>query len=120
MTGVRDLLEHIRECVDAIDGYTAGLKHPLDVPVIRDAVLRNLQLAAQSALRLPPDMQAKHPEVSWRSLRGFRNVLVHDYLQLDVNDVQRALTESLPILRAAALTELAALPPEDSHEATGK
>lgn len=39
-------------------------------------------------------------------LRGFRNVLVHDYLGIDLAEVEHAIEEALPLLAAAVRREL--------------
>jgi uncharacterized protein with HEPN domain len=112
VSDLRDLLEHIIQCISAIADYTAALEHPLETPVIRDAVLRNLQIVAQSAMRLPHAIQARHPEINWSSLRAFRNVLVHDYMDLDLHEVELAMLNSLPLLERAIQNELSSLPSE--------
>lgn len=39
--------------------------------------------------------------MDWRSIAGFRNVVVHDYLKVDVRKVWRIVTADLPVLKAA-------------------
>jgi len=46
---------------------------------LQDAILRNLQVLCESAQRLSEESKSQHPEVDWRAMSGFRNVLVHDY-----------------------------------------
>jgi len=46
----------------------------------QDAVMRNLQILAESTQRLSHSLRELHPEVDWRSISGFRNVAVHEYL----------------------------------------
>jgi uncharacterized protein with HEPN domain len=41
------------------------------------------------------------PAVDWKGLAGFRNVLVHDYLGVDLELVHRAVERDVPKLRAA-------------------
>jgi uncharacterized protein with HEPN domain len=67
----------------------------------KDAVLRQLQIMAESSQRLPDDLKARYPEVDWRALAAFRNVLVHDYLGVDVHRALLSFEEKLPSLRAA-------------------
>jgi len=45
-----------------------------------DATLRNLQTLSEAAQNLPEPLQARCPEIPWREIRGFRNILVHNYL----------------------------------------
>jgi uncharacterized protein with HEPN domain len=74
-------LVHILECIDRIERYTAEGKKAFMVDErTQDAVLRNLQVLSESTQRLSADLKAAHPEVDWRGISGFRNVLVRDYL----------------------------------------
>tara|TARA_Y100001934_G_scaffold26922_1_gene29465 strand:+ start:177 stop:482 length:306 start_codon:yes stop_codon:yes gene_type:complete len=46
--------------------------------------------------------QRADPTVDWRALAGFRNVLVHDYLGIDLELVYQSVQEHMPKLKAAA------------------
>lgn len=48
--------------------------------VLYDAALRNLQTLSEATQQLPADRKAAHPEIPWREISGFRNILVHNYL----------------------------------------
>ena len=45
-----------------------------------DAALRNLRTLSEAAQSLPEPLQARCPLMPWREIRGFRNILVHNYL----------------------------------------
>jgi len=40
-----------------------------------------------------------YPEVEWRALSGFRNVLVHDYLGVNLESIWQILEEKIPDFR---------------------
>ena len=44
---------------------------------MQDAVIRNLQILAESSQRLSSDIKGTEPQIPWRELAGFRNVIVH-------------------------------------------
>jgi uncharacterized protein with HEPN domain len=48
--------------------------------VLYDATLRNLQTLSEATQLLPDELKRKHPEIPWREISGFRNILVHNYL----------------------------------------
>jgi uncharacterized protein with HEPN domain len=103
-------LIHIRECIDRIRRYTAaGRNLFLADSMIQDAVLRNLQVLAESTLHLSQALRDSQPQIDWRSIRGFRNVVVHDYLGLDMARVWEAVANDLDTLRAAVEVLLAQL-----------
>ncbi|HEX2095373.1 MAG TPA: DUF86 domain-containing protein [Longimicrobiaceae bacterium] len=98
-------LEHILECIRRIEINTAeGSDVFFGSHTLQDAVLRNLQTMAESTQRLSEEAKAKHPEVGWRQLAGFRNVLVHNYLGLNLKRVWEIIQVDLPRLKHAAET----------------
>lgn len=48
--------------------------------VLYDAALRNLHTLSEATQQLPETLKSEHPDVPWRSISGFRNILVHNYL----------------------------------------
>jgi len=55
--------------------------------LIQDAVLRNLQVLAESSQRLSDKFKARHTEIEWHEISGLRNIPVHDYLGVDIEAV---------------------------------
>lgn len=81
-------LAHMLECSGRIDEYVGGDEARFRASrLIQDAVVRNLQTLAKSSQRLTDAIKATAPEVPWRARSGFRNILVHDYLAIDVDAV---------------------------------
>ncbi|MGA7435863.1 MAG: HepT-like ribonuclease domain-containing protein, partial [Solirubrobacterales bacterium] len=50
----------------------------------QDAVLRNLETLGEAAKRVDEKTRALAPEAPWREITGFRDVLAHDYLEIDL------------------------------------
>lgn len=48
--------------------------------VLYDAALRNLQTLSEATQQLSDEMKSQHPDIPWREISGFRNILVHNYL----------------------------------------
>lgn len=94
-------LIHIRECIERIDSYVSvdDKQKFLDSTLIQDAVLRNLQVLAESTQRLSDAAKESAGEVDWFKIAGFRNVLVHDYLGIDIEQVWNILEKDLPELK---------------------
>ena len=67
--------------------------------LIQDAVLRNLQTIGQSVSRLSEALRAAHPEIDWRSIIGLRNVLVHDYLGINLERIWDIIERDVPKLQ---------------------
>jgi len=90
------------ECVERVERFTvAGESEFLRSDLIQGAVLHNLQTMAQSVMQLSDTWKSTHPEVDWRGLAGFRNVLVHDYLGVSVSRVWEIVRRDLPAVKLA-------------------
>ena len=77
-------LIHIQESIDRIEEYVINGKESFFADAkTQDAVVRNLQILAESTQRLSQKLKADHSEVDWKKIAGFRNILVHDYLYVD-------------------------------------
>jgi uncharacterized protein with HEPN domain len=103
----RKYLLHIIECIQRIEEDVSGGRGAFDAShTIQDAVLRNLQVIAESTKRLSDQLKATHTELDWSGLAGFRNFLVHDYLGVDLGIVWMIVSEDVPKLKAVILRML--------------
>jgi len=96
-------LIHIRECIERIESYIAGKNKQqfLASTLIQDAIIRNLQIMTESTQRLSDASKESMSEIDWFKIAGFRNVLVHDYLGVDIGRVWNILEKDLPVLKKA-------------------
>lgn len=67
--------------------------------MIQDAVVRNLQVLAESTKRIDPQCRDRFPEIPWRQIAGLRNVVVHDYFDVDWNDIWEIVSIDLAQLK---------------------
>ena len=59
---------------------------------------------SESSQRLSDQAKGNCPEIDWRSISGFRNILVHDYLGgIDNELIWQVIKQELPLLKAALL-----------------
>jgi uncharacterized protein with HEPN domain len=104
-------LIHISECIARVESYVSGGRDEfLDSPLIQDAVIRNLQTFAESTQRLSEELKSRHSEIDWRRISGFRNVVVHDYLGVDIAYVWQIVEQELPVLKHTIEAMLDELP----------
>ena len=98
----RVLLDHIRECIERIQKYTSGERSVFfESHLVQDAVVRNLQTLAESTQRLSEEIKDNERGVPWRAIAGFRNILVHGYLGIDLEVVWSVVEKDLPELSSA-------------------
>ena len=100
MTDDRIYLTHILQCVARIEEYVAGGQESfIDSTLIQDAVMRNFQTMGESARRISESTKTEHTEVNWRGIIGFRNLIVHDYLDISLDEVWEVIDNDLPVLK---------------------
>lgn len=93
-------LRHIAECIRRIEeDVAAGREQFMASHTIQDAVLRNLQTMAEATQRLSDAAKATHPDVDWRTIAALRNVLVHDYLGVDLERIWENVQRDVPGLK---------------------
>lgn len=93
-------LVHIQDCIDRILQFTSDGKDAfLADRKTQDAVLRNLHTLAESIQRISTGTKLKYPEVPWREISAFRNVVVHDYLGIELEQIWNIIDRDLPTLK---------------------
>jgi uncharacterized protein with HEPN domain len=97
-------LSHMIECINRVFEYCEGGESSFKQSrLIQDAVIRNLQTMAESSQRVSQSTKAIASDVPWRAIAGFRNIIVHDYLGVDLDMVWQVISSDLPLLQAALL-----------------
>jgi len=100
-------LESIRDCLERIAEYTAtGQQAFLDSRLIQDGVIRNLEVIGEATKNLSSELRESNPAIPWRQIAGMRDVLIHDYLKVNLGRVWRTVENDLPPLTAAVSTLL--------------
>jgi uncharacterized protein with HEPN domain len=95
-------LLHILECIRRItEDVVEGRDRFMNAHTLQDAVLRNLQVMAESTQRLSEATKATQPDIEWRKIAAFRNILVHDYLGIDLETVWDVTQRDVPELKQA-------------------
>lgn len=95
-------LKHILECIHRIEQHRfVGQSEFLASTTLQDAVLRNLQTMAESTQRLSDALKATQPTILWDEIAGFRNILVHDYLGIDIEIIWGIMQTEIPELKVA-------------------
>lgn len=98
-----DRVSDIVAAAESCTRYLALRDSATDPEVARaidDAIRYNLEIVGEAAARLPAEVVDAHPEVPWVQIRGFRNILIHQYFDVDPDIVRDVVENHLPGLVA--------------------
>ncbi|MGF1615733.1 MAG: DUF86 domain-containing protein [Gammaproteobacteria bacterium] len=114
---VASILGQIEEAIDTIRTRTRDIQSPEDftaTPEGREKLdgVCMLFMAIGEALKRVDQMTdgallARHPEVDWKGAMGFRDIIAHQYFDIDPEQVHWILTHNLALLAAAVKDLLA-------------
>jgi len=80
--------------------------------MLQDAVERNLRIIGEAARRISEDLKQEHPEIAWRKIIAQRNVLVHEYNDIEIEEIWEVATFHLPRLIDQIRPLIPPIPPE--------
>lgn len=92
---------HIRDAILAVETY--GAQHTyqqfLESPWDQAALTRHLEIIGEAASQLSIGYKNVHPEIPWRRVSDFRNVLIHEYFAIDPQLVWEIIEKDIPTLK---------------------
>ncbi len=99
---------HIAQAVRAIDTYLDGVtqQHFGQSPMVRDAVLRRLEVISEASRHLSETLKERYPSIPWRDVSAAGNVYRHEYEAVDDDVVWETATVGLTSLRELIGREL--------------
>jgi uncharacterized protein with HEPN domain len=110
---MRDPKERLRDILDAmtrIGRYTSGGREAFDrEELIQVWVVHHLQIIGEAAAQLGRDFHTAHPEIPWPKIIAMRNVLVHEYFGVDLNELWNVAERDLRAIQGQVERLLAEL-----------
>lgn len=101
------MLDIVNESKD-VEDFTKGMNF-VDFAanrLVRKAVVKSLESIAEATKNLTPALKARHPDIAWKQVAGFRNFSAHHYWELDYSIVWDIVRGHLPPLLAVVKNEL--------------
>jgi uncharacterized protein with HEPN domain len=96
-----DQLGRLRDILDAarlISSYVAGTTEQAfrQDTQKQDAVVRRIEIIGEATAHLNEETRQAIPELPFRKMRGMRNIVAHDYANVDVQIVWEVATTQIP------------------------
>ncbi len=94
-------IRHILDAIAEIEEYTQSFTEEkfIEHRLVRNATVRQFEIIGEAANALSPEFTADYPDIPWRILVDFRNVLIHQYFGVNFKQVFKVIQEELPELK---------------------
>ncbi len=93
-----DILDSIKK----IDEYSKGFIDAnafYNNKLYFDAVMMNIVNIGESVARITNDFQKKYNKIEWNKIKALRNIIAHDYLGIDAEEIWQIIINKIPELR---------------------
>ena len=95
-------LQHELDAIGKVERYAAvGYDEFMAASHWQDAVIRQLEIIGEAVKRISPATLGHRPDIPWRRIAGMRDVLIHDYMGVDLAAVWQVTQQDLAQLREA-------------------
>lgn len=92
---------HIIESIELIEGYSQKLTPETFTKDqgMQDAIIRRLQIIGEAVKNIHSTFRTKHPEIPWKQMAGIRDILVHEYFDVDLPLTWAVVKRELPSVK---------------------
>ena len=104
MRDVNERFYDMQEAIERIEKYAErGRSAFVSDELIQTYIVHNLQILGEAAAKIPIEAQVQYPEFPWPKIVGMRNVLVHNYFNIDLDIVWLVVERDLPALKTTLI-----------------
>jgi uncharacterized protein with HEPN domain len=110
----RMFLEDILDSINQIESYISGMSYydfSFDRKTI-DSVIRNLEIIGEASKNIPLPVREKYPDIPWKRMIGLRNIAIHAYFGIDLENIWKIISSDIPPLNKKIKKILQSLPDE--------
>src|SRR5258708_19459666 len=88
-------LQQIRDAIVEIEQYVRGitLDDFFEDSKTRFAAIKQLEIIGEAVDHVDPNLLSEYNEIEWRAIKAFRNVMVHEYLSVNLETIWNTVFE---------------------------
>jgi len=106
LADVIERVEGAKKAESLLDEYERAGR---DIAVPLDAILYNLLVIGEAVTAVPNEIKDRRPDIPWASITGLRNILAHEYFDVNVEIIHLTLDVPLAQLQSACVELLTLL-----------
>lgn len=98
---IDDYLTDVMNAILEVEEFTNGMSYDAFVADKKtaNAVIRSLEVLGEATKHIPATFRHKHADIPWSKMAGMRDVLIHDYMGVDLKTVWKVAQERLPEIK---------------------
>ena len=93
-----DITEAISDIAEFIESLT--FEEFISDKKTTNAVIRSLEVLGEATKNIPVSVRDQYPDIPWSQMAGMRDVLIHNYMGVDLMTVWKVIPERLPDLKS--------------------
>lgn len=105
----------MRDACQRIERYTGGVSWETfaENDEKPSTVIRQLEIIGEAGNRIDPTVQARHPAIPWRHTKALRNLLIHGYDDVHLEQIWDIVQTDVPVLLRSIDALIASMALED-------
>ncbi len=113
----RDSRAYFNDIVESCDRILGNAEHMTlddfraDLNM-QDVFARRFEIIGEAVKQIPSSVRDAYPDIAWRDAAGFRDVIAHDYVDIEIDQLYTTAVHDVPVLRAQIASVLADLQKE--------
>ena len=109
--GDKARLNHILDSIVEIETYLFNVDFEtfLENSMMRFACIKQMEIIGEASNHISEELKALFTDIEWNSIKGMRNVLVHEYFGIDTRLIWEIIKYDLPELKTKVVGVISSL-----------